>query len=84
MRNRMPEIGKPERPKVEKMSPDELREYNQLPEPVRKKLEHNSEVVRAYAEQLEVGVTEYNGYAKYNNRLMNEAAGIKDKEETRK
>lgn len=80
MRNRMPEIEKPARPKTEKMTPEELQAYLALPEALRKKLEGNNDKVQVYAEQLEVGVNEYNGYAKYNNKLMKEAIGIKTEE----
>lgn len=79
-RNMLPTIEKPDRPKLEPFTSEELKTYSGLPEEVRKKLEANNSRLQEYARKLEVGADEYNGYAKYNNQLSNEALGIKPKD----
>lgn len=64
----VPEIQMPQRPALDKMTPDELAEYRKLPAPVQAKLEGNNEKLQMYARQLEVSVIEYNGYARYTNQ----------------
>jgi hypothetical protein len=66
--DKMPVLEEPPRPKLEKMTPDELAEYTKLPEPIRKKLEGNTDKLQIYAEQFRVTLTEYNGFAKLSNQ----------------
>lgn len=64
-----PEIPLPERPVLEKMTPEELVEYQKLPAPVRAKLEANNGKLQTYAKELEVSVHIYNSYALRNNAV---------------
>ncbi len=66
--DRLPELEEPPRPKLEKMTPEELAEYIKLPESARKKLEGNNDKIQIYSDQLHVTIIEYNGHARLTNK----------------
>jgi hypothetical protein len=76
VRGKVPVIPLPERPKLDKMTPEDMTAYRALPDPLKEKLESNNQKLQIYAEQLEVGTKEYNAYAKYNNAATDAELGV--------
>ncbi len=66
--DKLPVLEEPQRPKLEKFTPEELADYSKLPEPVRKKLESNNDSLEIYADKLRAAIREYNGFSKLTNQ----------------
>lgn len=64
----VPELEVPARPKLALMDATDLAAYKALPESARAKLEGNDKALKVWAEQLNVTIMEYNGYAKLSNK----------------
>lgn len=78
--DKMPVLSLPDRPVLEKMTPEELSEYIKLPEKTRLKLQSNNEKLMIYADQCVETLKEYNGYARIRNSLSSAwiKGGLKD------
>lgn len=74
---RVPIIDTPDKPVLESLDPDELAEYNKLPESARAKLQANDRKLKVYAAQLRVGIDDYNVYAAVRNKTSDESVGVK-------
>ncbi len=73
---RVPVIDLPVKPTLESLDADELIEYAKLPVEVRRKLQLNDKKLKTYAEQLRVGIEDYNTYAAVRNKASEDAVGV--------
>jgi len=76
-RGYMPELPKPDRPKLSALEGQDADAYGKLPNTTRAAIEENATRLRIYAIQLESTVDTYNGYAKRVNGENDAALGIK-------
>lgn len=77
---KVPSIEVPIRPVLEKMTPDELVEYEKIPATIRAKIEGNSVKMMIYSDQAIASIREYNIFAKFNNQRSADwvKGGLKD------
>ena len=76
-RSKFPVLEEPKKPVLEKMTAEELAEYMKLPQTARAKLEGNNDKLQLYSEQSVIAIREYNAFAKYANKLSDDALGVK-------
>ena len=74
---KVPTLPKPDRPKLQKLTADDVAEYRKLPQTVQEKIEGNNAALQEYAQELEIAVTKYNGYAELTNQKSDAAIGVK-------
>lgn len=72
-----PKIQEPEKPVLEKLTPDDLVEYEKIPITIRAKIEGNNTKLQTWAAQLDAGISQYNSWALVNNGLSDESVGLK-------
>ncbi len=74
---KVPTIEIPTKPILESLDSDELIAYNALPEKLRLKLQANDKKLKTYANQLLVGIEDYNNYAAVRNQQSDTSVGVK-------
>jgi hypothetical protein len=75
VRQRHPVLFSPERPKLENISADEMKD---LSEATKKKIAKNYEDLMHYSRQLEVTIKEYNKFAKEQNQKSEVYSNIRE------
>ncbi len=77
--SQVPVLNKPDRPQLEPMTADEVKEFKTLSPALQTKLLMNDKAVKIWADQLDVTIKDYNSYATQHNVLANQWVESLDK-----